>query len=501
MKKTKAVMLTLPADLSYLRVAQQCAVAVAAKFGFDAVTIGKIELGLEEAVSNVIKHAFGTDDNNTFDVIFERIPLGMRIRIKEKGIPFDPRLLPSYDPEKAVEDWASKGLGLHLMKSMMDEVSFHNLGPEGKETHLIKYLSNRNIEEYGEDLSMEEDAPGERQEPQVIQERIDYDVRDLQPSEAIEVSRCAYKSHGYTFFDEHIYYPDRLIELNQSGKMLSAVAVTKEGIFMGHAALVYPEPGAKIAELTFVFVNLEYRGQGCMNRLCDYLFNAKEHHLSGIYAYAVSNHVFTQKVMMKHGFGDCGIELATSPATWEFKGMEQNTQRISVIMSYKYLIPPESLTLYPPAQHREMIEAIYQNLGAAHTFALPAEKPVLPEEESVIDCRIFATENCGEIHIMRPGMQVVKEVRMALKAMCLKQIAAIFLFINLEDPISYYLLDDLEKLGFFFAGILPQAAVGEALILQYLNNVEFDYSKIQAYSNMAKRLMTYIQERDPNIDR
>ena len=495
MKKSHAIALTVPADLGYLRVIQQCAHAVGEKFGFDEESLGKIELGIEEAVSNVVKHAFSVGERNTFDLVFERIPLGMRIRIKEKGIPFDPRLLPSYDPAKTDGEGGGKGLGLHLMKSVMDEVSFHNLGSAGKETHLVKYLAQRGVRESG---AAAEEAPEDSSEPKVIQEKIEYDVRSLQPAEAIEVSRCAYKSHGYTFFDEHIYYPERLIELNQSGEMLSAVAVTKEGVFMGHAALVYPELGAKIAELTFVFVNLEYRGQGCMNRLCDFLFNSKAHQLSGIYAYAVSNHVFTQKVMMKHGFGDCCIDLATSPATWEFKGMEENTQRISVIMSFKYLVPPVALTLYPPAHHREMIEAAYRNIGASHAFAAPAAKVDLPAEESRIDSRIFASESCGEIHVMKPGQQVVREVRVALKSMCVKQMASISLFLNLADPATYYLAEELEKLGFFFAGILPQAAVGEALVLQYLNNVELDYSKIQAHSDMAKRLLAYIQQRDPN---
>ena len=176
-------------------------------------------------------------------------------------------------------------------------------------------------------------------EPAVIQEKILYDVRALRPAEAIEVSRCAYKSHGYTFFDDHIYYPDRLIELCDSGQMISAVAVTKEQAFMGHGALVYPYLGARIAELTFLFVNVEYRGQGCGNRLTEYLFTVpKRYPLDGIYAYAVTNHIFTQKVLVKFNFGDCGLLLATSPATWMFKGIEESTQRISVILSYEYKI-------------------------------------------------------------------------------------------------------------------------------------------------------------------
>ena len=498
MTMNKPVTLTLPAEMEYLEVAQQCARVVAARQGFDGEAIRKIELGLEEAVSNVVKHAFEGGGENTYELVFERIPLGLRIRLREKGIPFDPGRLPVYDPGRVAEDRESPGLGLHLMKSVLDEVSFHNRGAEGKETHLVKYLPRRNVEDYGGNLVVEPAPSGERPAPQVIEEKLDYDVRGLQPSEAIEVSRCAYKSHGYTFFDEHIYYPDRLIELNQSGEMLSAVAVTKGGDFMGHAALVYPEPGARIAELTFVFVNLEYRGQGCMNRLCDYLFNSPEHHLAGIYAYAVSNHVFTQKVMLKHGFGDCCIELATSPATWEFKGMAQNTQRISVIMSYKYLVPPPAPVIHPPPHHRDMIEACYRNIGAAPVCEIPGAPPPLPDEPSRIDCRIFATENCAEIQVARAGRHVVREVRTALRSLCVRQVAAIFLFLDLGQPATGFLVAEFEALGFFFAGILPQAAVGEALVLQYLNNVELDYSKIQAHSEMAQRLLAYIRERDPN---
>ncbi len=32
-------------------------------------------------------------------------------------------------------------------------------------------------------------------------------MRLMREEEAIEISRCAYISHGYSFFDDHIYYP------------------------------------------------------------------------------------------------------------------------------------------------------------------------------------------------------------------------------------------------------------------------------------------------------
>ena len=502
MSKTSDVLkLTLPNDLSYVKYAHFCANEMATMIGFDQAARQSIELALEEAAATVIEHAFEPGESGTYEVIIQRIPVGMEIVLKDKGLPFDPSRIPEFNPDQAMAENADKGLGLFLMNENMDKVSFHNLGMEGKELHLIKYLPNKNIEAYfpAADLQPVSDTPPT--EPAVIQEKIEYEVRELYPSEAIEVSRCAYKSHGYTFFDEHIYYPDRLIELNDSGQMISAVAVTAQGVFMGHSALVFPFPGAHIAEFTFVFVNVEYRGQGCMNRLCDYLFNGpRRGALTGIYAYAVTNHIYTQKAMVKYDFHDCGLLLATSPATWKFKGMAESKQRISVVLSFKYLNLPASLDLYPPAHHRAMIEQLYANVGATHSFkTLEAGGLSLPEESSVIQTDVNTAESCGEIHVMRYGANAIAEVRHILKDLCVRQIACINLFLDLRDPATADLTAAFERLGFFFAGILPQAGVGEALILQYMNNVAFDYKEVVAYTDAAKNLLAYVRERDPNV--
>jgi len=504
-----ALKLTCPCDLSYLRLVQSFVREAARFVGFEGEDLYKIELALEEAVTNVMKYAFADDDEfQTFDVICERVQLGLRIIIKEKGIPFDPGQLPRFDPASDLDSVASSGMGLFLMRESMDEVAFFNLGPEGKETHLTKFLPRRNIEDY---LS-----PAERStEPLPVSEtsvpaappgtmgKIPYSVRRMAPEEAIEVSRCAYKSHGYTFFDDHIYYPDRIVELNASDEMLSAVAVTEDNTFMGHSALVYPEPGARIAEFTFVFVNLAYRSQGCMGRLCQFLLETpKRHPLAGVYSYSVANHVFTQRGILKLGFRDCGILLATSPATWRFKGIaEENEQRISVVLSFRYTEHPRRRTLYVPPQHRAMIARLYENIQADHDLANPSsEAPAFDGEESRIETSVFASEHCGEIWVSRYGARVVREVRTILRDLCLRQIAAVNLFLPLEDPTTWFVTAELENLGFFFAGILPETYLGDVLILQYLNNVDLDYGKIQIYAPIAQDILAYIQTRDPNGD-
>jgi hypothetical protein len=54
-------------------------------------------------------------------------------------------------------------------------------------------------------------------------------------------------------------------------------------------------------------------------------------------------------------------------------------------------------------------------------------------------------------------------------------------------------------MGFFFAGILPLSAIGDALILQYLNNVVVDYDKIVLYTDLAKEIRDYVRSHDPYL--
>lgn len=495
MSQSDFVQLIVPNQQAYLPMALSFVRETGSHFGFAGSALCQLEMAVEEAVTNIMKHAFDVEENDSFTMVAQAVPNGMQMIIKEKGIPFDPQKAPQYQPGGGrVEAVESAGLGMFLMKAMVDECTFRNLGPAGKETVLVKYHDEASAQ-----AGLDAAAPAAKVEPQVIQEKIAYEVRRMEDHEAIEICRCAYKSHGYSFFDEHIYFPERLVELNKTGQMVSAVAVTKENQFMGHACLLHQEPEDLVAELTFVFVNVEYRGQGAFTRLLEFLLKTpKIKPIEGLYAYAVANHPFTQKTMARAGIKDCGLLLATSPASWKFKGIPGDpNQRISVVMSFQYLVPPPRLRLYPPAHHRALVEKIYQHLGAAHDYAVPpAPVPAFgPTEISISE---NASEGCAEMLVMKGGVDPVREIRCRLRALCLKGMAAINLFLSLEDPATAHITGELEKHGFFFAGILPRSRVGEALILQYLNNVDLDYSKICAHTDMAKEILAYIQARDPN---
>ncbi len=496
MENSNIVKLTLPNDIEYFYLAQLFVREVARKTGFSGSYLDQLEIAVEESVTFVMNQAYDREENKTIDIICQGIEGGLKIIVKDMGIPFDPNRIARFNITKNIEDMETEGLWIYMLHKVVDDLSFQNLGHLGKEIHMVKYLpeSTQTIE-----LSLEESAVLEDAVPGTG--TIDYEVRRMLPEEAIEVSKCAYKSHGYSFFDDHIYYPERLVEMNRKLEMISVVAVTGGNEFMGHTALVFQYPEDTIAELTFAFVNVEYRGQGALNRMTEFLLNVpKKRRLTGIYAYAVANHPFTQKSLIKYNLKDCGILLATSPASWKFKGISDDTsQRISVVLSFRFMHEPSTLEIYAPQHHREMIMKLYESLGAHHQFLQPEPQEVtFKNPVSAIHTGLNELEGCGEIFVLNYGEDILREIRITLRSFCVQHIAAINLFLKLTDKLTFSLTEEFEKMGFFFAGILPETMIGDALVLQYLNNVEFDYDKLVIYQDSTREILAYIRAHDPN---
>ncbi len=46
----------------------------------------------------------------------------------------------------------------------------------------------------------------------------------MKSEEAVDVSKCAYTSYGYTYVHEDVYYPDRLKVLNEKEDVISFIA-------------------------------------------------------------------------------------------------------------------------------------------------------------------------------------------------------------------------------------------------------------------------------------
>lgn len=493
---TESVKLTIPNTMAYLPLVLSAAREMAGVMGFAADDIYKLEMGLEEAVTNVIQYAFDACEQAEFDIILERQPIGLNIVIKEKGAPFDPAQIHSYSRETLAEDLAQKGLGTFLMQQCFDDVLMRNLGRGGMETHLYKHLNNKPVQEVISARELSE-AQQDRDEQALPQGSVDYRVQRMSPDQAVEVSKVAYSSYGYTYVHEDIYYPDRVRELNNADQLISFVALTEQQEIIAHSALEIEAGGSP--QLGVAFTKPRYRGQGCMNRLIAALIDeARARYYRGIYARAVSTHPYSQKTFLKYGFQESALYVSSGMER-EYKGIEQQKmQRESVFIMYLYLSAPQAYVLFPPPQHRRMLAEIYQHLGVCPELIAAGSPAEITEEKTVLTTASDVNSLTAHIIVSSYGLDAEEQVHAKLKALCLHRLETIYLHLPLQDVHTAGLTAQFEALGFFFSGVMPGAQGNDELILQYLNNYLIDYDLLRPASDFGARLLAYIRTLDPN---
>ena len=491
--------LVIPNDPRYAVAAGKYAGEIAKIIGFDNPKVQSIESGVSNAVTAVIEYSFEPDETAILDVSCERISDGLKIVLKDQGLPFGETLPESPGIDTASESADAFGRRIFQLKQFMDEVTLHNLGRGGKEIVLLKHLASRTIADFYAECELKpyEPAPPGGSTGSVEEA---YTIRRMKTSESAEVSRTVYKAYGYTYARDYMYYPDKIIALNQSGQIQSAVVVVGDSDIAGHCAVQFWEENPRIAELAAGVVKPEYRSRGYFARLTEYLVNEVcDKELLGVFVHTVTNHTISQKVGHGVGLHDCAIRLGLVPPTISFKGFSDRIQqKPSILIQFRYLTPPSALILHLPKSHQAIVAAIYGNIGVVPEFSdTMGDWP--PDGRSEFKIQVIASMNFARITVAGYGRDTIEEIRARLRELCYKKIEVVNLYLNLFDPLTRVMTEEFEKLGFFFAGVMPGGLVaGDALILQYLNHVPIDYTKIQISSDMARRILSHIQRHDPN---
>jgi anti-sigma regulatory factor (Ser/Thr protein kinase) len=89
----------------------------------------KLALVLEEAVANVINHGLpGSPPPHHLAVRLEIDADTVAAEVIDNGRPFDPTTVPDPDLASSLEERQLGGLGIHLMRELMDGLDYRRLG-------------------------------------------------------------------------------------------------------------------------------------------------------------------------------------------------------------------------------------------------------------------------------------------------------------------------------------------------------------------------------------
>jgi serine/threonine-protein kinase RsbW len=138
--KTQKYKLNIPSVTENLQMIREFVLKIAAKAGFNEETQEQIALAVDEACTNVIKHAHHHDARRLIDIQIQTDANKMKITITDKGSGFDITKLKDPDIEKFIKESRHGGLGIYLIKTLMDEVDYDFKPGVKNQVQLTKYL-------------------------------------------------------------------------------------------------------------------------------------------------------------------------------------------------------------------------------------------------------------------------------------------------------------------------------------------------------------------------
>lgn len=127
--------LRLPSDPRVLAVVRRAVSEFAALFGFQDDQCRCITLAVDEALSNIMRHAYKNRPDQEIELRFDANSDCLEFTFIDRGEPVD-RARYCAQPLDAV---ALGGRGTHLIRQIMDEVSYERVS-EGNRLRLKKYL-------------------------------------------------------------------------------------------------------------------------------------------------------------------------------------------------------------------------------------------------------------------------------------------------------------------------------------------------------------------------
>ena len=128
----ETIKMEVTANPEYVSIIRLTVSGIANKIGFSLDEIEDIKVAVSEACTNAIKHSL----DEKFLVQFSVLDNGLTIEAEDRGTGYDVESLQEPDLTNPKES----GLGLFIIKTLMDEVSTTSNSTEGTRVKMTKYL-------------------------------------------------------------------------------------------------------------------------------------------------------------------------------------------------------------------------------------------------------------------------------------------------------------------------------------------------------------------------
>jgi sigma-B regulation protein RsbU (phosphoserine phosphatase) len=134
--------ITLPNDVQAVPQLNGFVDEVCEQAGFDMSTTMKLNLAIEEAVVNVMNYAYPAGVKGDVDIEAQINDELLKFVISDSGTPFDPTAKAEVDTTLSAEERGIGGLGIHLIRQIMDTINYERV--DGKNVLTLRKKLTKN---------------------------------------------------------------------------------------------------------------------------------------------------------------------------------------------------------------------------------------------------------------------------------------------------------------------------------------------------------------------
>jgi serine/threonine-protein kinase RsbW len=116
--------MTFPASFDFLDEIREFVGQIAREGGFNEKEIYSLQLAADEAASNIIEHAYEGVADAYFDVACDMRGDTLTVIMRDTGRPFNPSNVRQPNLKADLSERQIGGLGLYLMRKLMDDVHY-----------------------------------------------------------------------------------------------------------------------------------------------------------------------------------------------------------------------------------------------------------------------------------------------------------------------------------------------------------------------------------------
>ncbi len=466
--------LTLPNDISIIEPASDFVYRFAISSGLEEEKAKELSLAVDEILTDVVLFAFEPDEKATFQVSVNSTLNEVEVIIHELGEPFDPDRH-MYDPEKAKKELNFDGAGFFIVKNLADEFLYLFKGKSGKEFRIVKKISHPHITE----ILKEEEI---KREPE---KAVNYTIAPVTEDDAEDIARLIYRSYGYTYPKEEMYYPQKIKQALKEGKKFGVIVRTDKGEAVGYFAVLL-STDSNIGEVGEVVVSPKHRGKGIMKMMMKALIDmAKAKGLLGLFGEAVTVHTVSQKVNAKYGFKSTALVLGVFPPA-KYKGFQHKEQRISVVIDFLPLVLRNKVSVFLPREYIYILKEIFKNLGIE--VENKKYKSADIKEKSALSLVINYNFGHALIIVRSFGKDIIDRLRKKVQTLKEKGIKAVYIDLPLHKPEIKVFVPQLKKEGFIFSGLMPLFHREKDYLRMQKIFEDIDFKHINVFSDMAKKI-------------